>query len=203
MQSKLIGSIALIALIALTAAFATEAYAQKIYKTVDKDGNVVFTDVPPSDDTGAVELEQYNTFTPPPPPAAAPDSQQANAKDAAAEDSAEPQTRYGKISIIAPAYDESVRQNAGSVNVSVNISPQLNTSAGHRLQILLDGKIMAESGSSNAVLENVDHGTHEITAQVINAEGQVLAQSAPSMFHLHRYSILLAPQNKPSPSPSR
>ena len=199
MQSKLIGSLTLIA---LGMTLAVHADAQQIYKTVDKDGNVVFTDVPPRDGSDAVKLEKYNVYTPPTPTPspAADDGRQNRAADTAEDESAEQQARYDRISIIAPAHDESIRQNAGTVNVSVGISPKLHTSAGHRVQILLDGEVVADGASTNVVLENVDRGTHQIAAQVANANGDILAQSAPSTFHLLRYSVLLAP---PRPSPSR
>jgi len=190
MQSKLIGSVALLAL-TLQAA---PASAAQIYKTVDKDGNVVFTDVPPGDKTDTVKLEKYNSYepvtTPQPASTATTTTAEADTEETA------PETAYELVSIASPAYDEAIRQNAGMVTVAVNTTPQLDTAAGHKLQILLDGVVKAEGSSASLLLENVDRGTHELRAQITDADGQVLAQSAASTFHLLRYSVLLNPKRQ-------
>lgn len=192
MQSKLIGSVALLTL----ALVAGPASAAQIYKTVDKDGNVVFTDVPPSDKSGEVQLEEYNSYQPVT-PAKTTRSASPSADAAETEDTTTPATVYELISIASPGYDEAVRQNAGMVTVAVNTTPQLDTAAGHQLQVLLDGVVKAKGSSTSLMLENVDRGTHEVTAQITNAEGEVLAQSAPTTFHLLRYSVLTKPKPKP------
>ena len=48
----------------LAAICAAPVYAAEIYRTVDKDGNVVFTDVPTSDRSESVELQKTSEYTP-------------------------------------------------------------------------------------------------------------------------------------------
>jgi hypothetical protein len=191
MHSRLIGILALITL----AAAPTHIYAQ-IYKTVDEDGNVVFTDVPPNRDTGAVQLDEYSTYEP---AAAAPAAQTSGRSAGIEEGETEPEPSYEMISILTPRNDEPIRENSGMVSISVSTVPQLDTSAGHRVQILLNGTVMAEGGMQDFVLENVDRGSHQLTAQITNANGDILVQSAPLTFHLQRYSALFSPQNKAKP----
>ena len=159
-------------------------------------GNVVFTDVPPNRDTDAVQLEQYSSYKPvtPAPTQPAPVARRTRVEDPFEE--AEVETAYEAINILSPKHDEGLRENAGMVSISISVMPQLDSSAGHRVQVLLDGTVMAEGGMQEFVLENVDRGTHQLTAQITNANGDVLAQSAPSTFHLQRYSILMARESK-------
>ncbi len=197
MQSKLIGSgITLALTLALIlATYGAPTSAAQIYKTVDKDGNVVFTDVPPSDKAGTVKLEEYNRYQPIAPASNTPTaSTEANVEEA--EDEA-PETVYELISIATPIDDQAIRQNNGMVTVAVNTTPALDTAAGHKVRVLLDGVMMAEGSDASVLLENVDRGTHQLSAQITDANGEVLAQSASTTFHLLRHSILTAP-NRPS-----
>ena len=165
-----------------------------IYKTTDADGNVVFTDVPPKDDAESLELIQGNSYRPetPAPASVVPVGAEDTAEDA--EDM--PAASYDKITITSPANDEAVRENTGNIAVNVSLNPALDTSSGHRVQVLVDGQVAGEAASATVSLQNIDRGTHSLIAQVIDANNSVLASSDAVVVHLQRYSILNAPPRK-------
>ena len=165
-----------------------------IYKTTDADGNVVFTDVPPKDDAESLELIQGNSYRPesPAPASVVPVGAEDTAEDA--EDM--PAAGYDKITITSPANDEAVRENTGNIAVNVSLNPALDTSSGHRVQVLVDGQVAGEAASATVSLQNIDRGTHPLIAQVIDANNSVLASSDAVVVHLQRYSILNAPPRK-------
>jgi hypothetical protein len=165
--------------------------ASRIYKTVDENGNVVFTDVPPKEgeSSEAIAVETPNTF-----PAAEPESREQWIVDPTDEESEAAPFTYASLNISAPSNDEAVRENAGNVNVVAEVSPELQI--GHRVRILLDGKPEQAAAQTVFMLPNVDRGTHSVQAEVIDDSGKVLISSAPTTFHLQR--VAAAP--RPSPT---
>ncbi len=156
----------------------------QIYKTVDAQGNVVFTDVPPKDDGKAVKIDAGNTYKPAVPavPAAVPAPEEAIEEDTN-------ETSYDQLNITSPTADEPVRENAGNLTVTVAASPALDTSSGHTVQILLDGNVFASGASGLITLENVDRGTHQLAAQIVDADGTPLITSELVEFHMLRVSV--------------
>lgn len=157
----------------------------QIYKTVDEDGNVVFTDIPPRTDDTAVEqivIETPNSFAV---------DEAIPAQDAwivdTPEESEEPPFRYKTLEIASPADDESIRENAGNITIVANISPRLQR--GHVMRLLMDGEIAQEGSQATFSLANVDRGTHTLALEIVNGAGEVQLRSANSTFHLLRYAI--------------
>lgn len=174
--------------------------ATRIYRTVDEDGNVVFTDVPPrpGEPGEAVELGQSSTFSPPP-AAQAPQPSERTMRleewlgedgEESAEDAAV--SSYSSLNIVTPADDAGLRDNAGNVTVTAEVSPDLQP--GHVLELYLDGQLVQSTRSGSVFqLSNVDRGTHTIEVRVADAAGNPLIRSEPRTFHLQRRSVLLQP----------
>jgi len=170
--------------------------AGAIYRTVDAQGNVVFTDVPPADDAASrVELPPSNTFETP--KAAAPSEGATGPGESAAELDA---TYYGTVEIVDPSNNEAIRANDGNMVVAVAVSPTLR--GDHRLVLSIDGHDVDDGASARGVfsLSNVDRGSHVAIAKVVNSSGAVVTQSAPITFHMMRVAIG-AP--KPTPRPAQ
>lgn len=171
--------------------------ATRIYRTVDENGNVAFTDVPPrpGESGEAVELGEGSNYEPPPAAEAADDGERpVRLEDwlgGDQEQEAEVQA-YTSLRITAPADDESLRDNAGNVTVVADLAPTLQ--AGHRLQLYLDGQLVQTATSGTTFrLANVDRGTHQVEVRVVGASGDTLIASSPSTFHLQRRSVILQP----------
>ena len=175
----------------MLAAGVADAAATRIYRTVDENGNVVFTDVPPkSDEQGrAVDLNESNVFSPQERPGTA-----RRVEDwlATGDERVEAgDGRYVSLSVASPADDEPLRDNAGNVSVAAALQPDLQ--AGHTMQLYLDGELHQSGRTTSFQLNNVERGTHTVELRVVNQSGSVVAASAPSTFHLQRRSVLLQP----------
>ena len=176
--------------------FATaDAASSRIYRTVDAQGNVIFTDVPPKDDEPAeqVVVENPNSF---------------DARDAIPEAEAwvvespeaagEPVFSYSALSVATPQNDESVRENAGNVTIIANVEPRLKP--GHIMRLLMDGAPAQEGHQSTFALTNVDRGTHVVELEIVDDQGRVIKRSEDSTFHMLRYH-LPPPPPRPTPTP--
>jgi hypothetical protein len=157
-----------------------DATAQAIYRIVDSQGRVTYSDRP-QPGAEAVEIGSMNTVrTVAPPGAGAEDrGQRATPPDL---------NRYQSLRIVRPTADEAVRSNAGNLSVAVAVNPELMRS--HRFRLLLDGQPVDESVSGSFQLNNVNRGTHSLTVQVLDRGDRVLIQSLPVTFHLLRHSVL-------------
>jgi hypothetical protein len=172
--------------------------ATKIYRTVDEDGNVVFTDVPPkSGEQGeAVDLNQSNTFTPPQRQDTGRSLGSWRGEGEAAGDGEEPGgARYRAVSVASPANDADIRDNAGNVTIGAAIDPELHS--GHAVQLYLDGELQQSAQGTSFRLTNIDRGTHSVELRIVDQAGNTVAASAPSTFHLQRRSVLTQPAPRP------
>ena len=161
-----------------------------VYKSVDAQGNVVYTDEPQGD-AKPVDLPPLSTIPPPR------SLQQAPAKMST--DEAGPV--YEQVSIVTPANDETLRDNTGNVAVSVALEPALNRAAGHRFQFFLDGQTEGEPKiSERTVFQGLDRGTHTVEVAVVDGSGKELMRSAANRFYLHRQSVNF-PRGPGQPTP--
>ncbi|MEM7079570.1 MAG: DUF4124 domain-containing protein [Pseudomonadota bacterium] len=168
----------------------------KIYRTVDANGNVVFTDVPPKDQTDAVQLSPGTNYRAPTAPRAI--AQQPE-RATASEDSPEylpEEVGYSQLSIVSPANDEAVRENAGNLTIQLQVSPAWDATRGHSIQVFLDGTLVQTSASTRVTLANIDRGTHGLSARILSGSGEVLANATPITFHMLRHSVLFS---RPAP----
>lgn len=157
----------------------------EIFKTVDEDGNVVFTDIPPRENDENAEqiiIENPNSF--------AVDEAVPNADEWIVEpeegDGEEPPFSYLTLEIVSPTDDEAVRDNAGNITIVTNLNPRLQR--GHRVRLLMDGVLAQEGSQANFDLSNVDRGTHTITVEIVDENNQVLIRSGQSTFHMLRFA---------------
>lgn len=167
---------------ALLALYACAQWAAAaIYKTVDENGNVIYTDTPKDKSAEAIELQPVNTQpavkprTPPKP----------TANDSGDKEKA---TSY-RVRITSPANDSTIPTGQESVAVQVSLSPKL--AAKHRLQLLVNGAPLGKGGRSTRFqLSALQRGTLNLQARVVDADNKVLASSDSINMHIKRHSIL-------------
>lgn len=158
---------------------AADEPAADVYKRVGPGGVVEFSDQP-ADDAESVAIPPANTYRQAPLPAFAADS------GSQEEQSAEP-----AVSIVSPANDEPVVNTAGELTVRASVEPPLESMPGRRLQFLLDGRPVGTEADPVLHLGNVDRGTHQLAVQLLARDGEVLAESPSSTFHMIRPSVHL------------
>lgn len=156
-----------------------------MYKKVDKNGKVTFTDKPIPGSTPITIKTNTNVVKTPKPTLI-----QRQPKDAPNEDKGEQAFKYEVLSIDSPSNDKAVRANDGDINVIVGITPNIQPQ--HSLQLLLDGEAVgtAQKGPYFS-LNNVNRGTHQLSVKVIDDESKDTVQTSESItFHLLRASRL-------------
>jgi hypothetical protein len=160
-----------------------------VYKWVDEEGNIVFTDQPRA---GAeeVQLPELSTYSPPSPAA--------SAGDAATQDGTE--QGYSRLEIVRPKDDDTVRANDGNVPVELELDHELDLEAGHRIGVTVDGIRRPKTHAGlRFVLANIDRGTHTLHVSVVNENDRILITSNTVTLHLKRYSEIFEPDRPDLP----
>lgn len=182
---------ALVFLAMMLAGLAGQALAaDAIYRSTDSEGNPVFSDSGP-ENAPQVDVQQPQTYK---------GDQYANEARQQAQSGGDQSNRkpsgppYTVMKITSPENQTSIRDNAGNVQIGIELKPDLKK--GQRLVLLMDGKPVQEVSSSGPIdLTNIDRGTHTVQLQAVDPATAHVLQSSPTVtFTLHRHSIL---QRKP------
>lgn len=157
--------------------FTAAGNSQTIYRTVDGEGNVIFTDVP-REGAEKIELKETTTI----------ESLESLQPPASSPEIIVKDVPYAGVSITSPADDEAVRDNAGNVTVSVIVDPVLQK--GDEVVIYIDGMEKNSGKATTFNLESLDRGTHQLRASIRNTDGRIITSSKSTTFHLLRKSII-------------
>jgi len=172
--------ILLILLIAVIASGVSHlATAQQIYKVVNKDGSVTYTDTP-QPDSQPVSLGPDNRMVSPPAPVATP--------TARTNPSATRQRQPSEITILQPEDQATVRNNAGNLQIAARVT---NTQQGDKYQLFLNGELQSEQATPLFTLNNLPRGAHTFYIAHKDNTGKTLASTTPRTFYLHQASRLI------------
>ena len=150
--------------------------AATVYKAIDVDGNISFSDQPSSDAT-KIKIR-------PAPALAMPATRELRHDDEVEENV----TGYAELVIRRPLDEETIRSNPGNLNVALALTPALELN--HNVVLQLDSKEIATAASLNFLLNNIDRGEHRLRARVVDENKKVLIESEEITFFLHRFSQL-------------
>jgi len=168
--------------LALAALLASSLCSAEIYKYVDKDGNVVFTDKP-GKDRKQMHLAPLPTISLP----KGEDTEQSSHPKPASSQKA-PGPGYSKLVFTSPADNSAFWSGSGSFVISVEANPSLRK--GDKFKVALDGRVLGSNTSGAFPVQHVSRGTHTASMSVVNADGQTV-QSGPSItFTVHRPSVI-------------
>ena len=134
-------------------------------------------------------------------PAPAPTPPAAPAGNPAPSDPTTPRfAGYDKIAVVNPPNDGTVWDNSGNVSIEIAGAPALQGTLGHKLVVLLNGKPLGEPvAATSFTVTNLDRNTYTLQARIVDADGKVLGESPPSVFHMKRISV--APAAAPPAAP--
>jgi len=167
-----------------------------VCKTVDADGVVSYADVPAAECPKAIKLPDYSRYAPREIPSSAVD--ESSAQGGTAE--SQPFTGYRSIRIVQPEANGTVRNNLGTVQVSIALDPVLQE--GHRIKLYLDGgAVPGEFDVPSIEVSGVERGTHSLRAVVSNASGKRLGDSPSVRFTLRQTTRFDRAKTEPNPSP--
>lgn len=167
------------------------------WRWVDENGVVNYSDQP-RPGAELIELDTVQTFSPPewttrsdPDPAVA-DEEPAGGGS------------YSRVSILAPQPEETIRNNAGTLDVALETDPPIQP--GDRINLYLDGERVngLPANASRVTINRVLRGTHTLRATVENARGEELARSDTLQFFVQQTSIQnpVNPVNPPGVGPT-
>lgn len=162
----------------------------KVYKQVDQNGQITFTDRPSKQAT-PIKIKEPQTYQ-------SPSRFQPSANETISKAN---QKALGptSITITTPENQTTIRNNNGDVMIKWEVKPLLKTDK-QGVFLYLDSKMINPKDKpmtgSSAKLTNVDRGTHTVQVKVVNKNspgGVAVAESQVITFYLHRHVIKKAP----------
>jgi hypothetical protein len=167
-------------LIAVTTSALIALPAQaEVYRQVDADGNVTFTDEP-DDSAERVNVKPVTTITMPRPETV---NEQLSEEDETIGD----EDAYESVGFTSPADDEAFHSGSGNVEFRVASTPGLRQ--GHQFEITMDGAPVGQTRSGSVTVNNVFRGTHNAGVNVIGPEGERIYTGDKISFTVHRPSV--------------
>ena len=175
--------------------FSSAAFAE-IYRSVDANGTVVYSDQPlPKSEV--ISLPSVNIAT-------QSNTQNTNASTDSTNVTLKKKVKYTKFKISSPT-DQETFQNATEIAVTISISPSLQN--GDKIQYFLDGKAVSEPIDSasysipkiKGTQEVIARGTHSITASILDEQGQVIKTTSPVVIYTHYVTLFSPTATQPKP----
>jgi len=156
------------------------ALAQTVYKWVDENGVVHYSDQP-HPNAEKIHVKAIQTYKP-----AALDTAVAGAPGATP--TTTPGPAYQGCAVVQPQ-DGQDFANIPSLNIVVQTDPMLLP--GVHIFVSLDGQPLNEGKPTGGqfTLSPVDRGTHSLQAQVRNPDGSIMCQTPSVTFNVHQASI--------------
>jgi len=145
----------------------------EVYKTTDKDGNVIYSDSPGPGEAKKLELRELNTL-PSPPPVPSPGAPQPD----------QPELPSYEVTILSPRDQVIIPVGQRDLPIAVSLNQPLQ--AEHLLVYFLNDELLEETRMSNILVKDVARGIHSVRVEVIDANGQSLGMSAPVTVNLMR-----------------
>jgi hypothetical protein len=157
----------------------------EVYKVVDKDGNVTYTDQPPRDGSKPIELQPISVVEAP--------VYESKPKPAVEGEDGEPlslrtlRRMYRDFAIVAPQSEESVFHPDTPITVAWSTGSPLQT--GMKVSVSVDGQIQANTTDRVVPVANLDRGEHTVTAELTNERNQTVATADPIVFFVRRPNL--------------
>lgn len=167
------------------------AQAQEIYRWVDKDGVVHYSDQPGVPGAERVILVNPNTYEQEP--------SDLGAYAQSGEPAEEPEeTPYTSLAIVQPAPDQVFFGADATVTVAVDLGGTLRPD--HTLVFFVNGNRRVADAGAGLTLTGLERGTYFLRASVLDQAGNPVITSQQISFHVRQPSIN-TPQSPQRPRP--
>ncbi|WP_189577645.1 DUF4124 domain-containing protein [Marinobacter zhanjiangensis] len=170
---------ALFLIAAATSALIALPAQAEVYRQVDDNGNVTFTDEP-DDNAERVNVKPVTTITMPRPETV---EQQLSEEEEGIGD----QDAYESVGFTSPTEEEAFWSGGGNVEFRVTSTPGLRQ--GHRFEVTMDGTPVGQTRSGAVTVNNVFRGTHNAGVNVIGPDGERIFTGDTISFTVHRPSV--------------
>lgn len=183
---------------AVLCGFVISAHAD-IYKWVDPNGVVHYSDVPGSPNAVQVQITDptvpsssgvNNTQPTSPQGAAMPAQSGPSQPSSLTVPPPTPQQQYTSVKITEPTDEYTyVNNESGDIVVKLALAPELQQ--GNFVQILFDGSPVGKPQETTSLkIQNIDRGEHTVQAQILDSSGAVIASSNKVKFYLQRIKVM-------------
>ena len=162
--------------------FSLPVKAETVYKQVDNSGSIVYTDTPPTNGNAVDNSENISTVSTPKNIAPSPASE----KSIPTQNPAERKV-YSAFSIQSPK-DQDTLQNERELSVELALNPELQE--GDKIQLVIDGTPYGSpSSSTHQAVGQLNRGSHQISAVLMDKNNNVLKQSGTITVYVHYAAI--------------
>ncbi|KTD06455.1 hypothetical protein Lgra_3232 [Legionella gratiana] len=167
------------------------SYAQ-IYKWVDSQGGVHFSDTPHKG-AEVITLPEEQSSSSPPAATSQISTEQGELQD---DNPVKLKHSYDKIEIVKPVSGATIRNNQGFVTVTVLTEPDLFP--GDKAQLLYDNAALGEP-QKNLIFEinGMNRGSHTLAVQILDEEGNIIDSTDPVTIYVFRPRVGMVPGTKP------
>ncbi|HLT14641.1 MAG TPA: DUF4124 domain-containing protein [Marinobacter sp.] len=159
---------------------ASSASWAEVYRHVDAQGNVTFSDEP-MEGGEEVKVKPVTTITLPKPEAVRETSK-------LREEVKREGAAYESVSFAHPQDEQAFHSGSGDVTFEVRSTPGLKR--GHKYEITLDGQPVGQSAAGSVTVPNIDRGTHSAAVHIIDENGVQVKTGQPISFTVHRPSAI-------------
>lgn len=147
-----------------------------IYRWVDDQGNVHFSDSPQDHKNAEkITIKPVTTMAFPKPGTSEQPPATSDDKGAG----------YKKAIVLSPANDSAFYSNSGSVQISISSDPALEPT--HSYTLVFDNQSFPMGRSSSHQLENVERGTHTVRVDIYQGS-QKIFEGQSSSFTVHKHT---------------
>lgn len=101
---------------------------------------------------------------------------------------------YHSLKILQPQPEATINDNEGKLAIRVQSEPILDTAAGHKLVIYLDGKDVYRGAVNQANLSDITRGAHMLYAEIVSGDRKLITSDAIT-FYVQQASVLTGPRN--------
>jgi len=159
---------------------ATAAVSADVWRWIDDDGVVHFSDTPQpgaelvdvSESSRSTGARVYRNTAP-------------NSSDDAAT-TTEQAFKYESLSISSPGAEETLWNIEGTLSVSLSLSPGLQS--GHQVRVYFNGEPSLVN-STNFTIDEVYRGVHNLQAEVLDATGRLMIRSPGNRFYVQQNTV--------------
>jgi len=171
-----------LALFAGIVTFAAFPLSAEVYRQVDAQGNVTYTDEP-TEGTKAekIKVKPVTTVT-------LPKLDAVREPERLREQVEQEGSVYDTVRFLAPGDDEAFHSGSGDVEFRVTSSPSLRSN--HMYEVTLDGQPVGQSSSGTVMVRNVFRGTHDASVNIVDNNGVTVKTGETITFTIHRPSVL-------------
>ena len=158
----------------------------EVYKTVDENGNVVYTDQAPSSGAEPMKLRELSVVPVPEYASKQKAAQTAGLEEGGEVDLGALRRGYRDFSLVSPAAEQTF---TGSGNVAVvEWSTRFELQPGMAVIVHIDGEALPPTTQAAITTPPLDRGEHQVRADLVDAQKRNIASAGPVTFFVHQNS---------------